>query len=308
MSRGPGRIEQAIETLFSNAPSQTFSTEELVTAVFPDVNRIEKKHRVAVLRAADKVAKRRHRAKWQCERWFQGGGRPWLKHPSLAGRGSIYINMLDVHSYTLGRLRVDSFNAGRSIAELEEELHKDKWAEFMKRGGAYWLFVEEAKAKAGFKLDHETRRMIRERDKRTKASNKKLVAAIRGVSPERSQEEQKRRQRRDEANKHARLCGKCGQAIAANQPIARMPVMTRGFVGRGATLEVQCLDCAGPNLSYTLNQHEPAHCAFCGRGVYDRWRRHRRRSFCCEICRRKWKARSAPVSGAARRAEASRTA
>jgi hypothetical protein len=89
---------------------------------------------------------------------------------------------------------------------------------------------------------------------------------------------------------------------------ARMPVMTRGFVGRGATLEVQCLDCAGPNLSYTLNQHEPAHCAFCGRGVYDRWRRHRRRSFCCETCRRKWKARSAPVSGAVRRAEASRVA
>jgi hypothetical protein len=70
-----GGIEQAIETLFSNAPSQTFSTEELVTAVFPGVNRIEKKHRVAVLRAADKVAKRRDWAKWQCERWFQGGGR-----------------------------------------------------------------------------------------------------------------------------------------------------------------------------------------------------------------------------------------
>jgi hypothetical protein len=58
MSRGPGRIERAIEAAFTDAPSRAFPVEDLVSVAFPGVNRVEKKHRVAALRAGHNVAKR----------------------------------------------------------------------------------------------------------------------------------------------------------------------------------------------------------------------------------------------------------
>ena len=110
MSRGPGRIERMIEALFTSAPSRTFSTDELVAAVYRGVNRIEKKHRVGVLRAADKVGKRLgHWEKWQCERWGLGGYWNNRQNRSLVGRGAVYVNVLDVHSYAIGRLRTFDF-------------------------------------------------------------------------------------------------------------------------------------------------------------------------------------------------------
>jgi hypothetical protein len=141
MSRGPGRIQQAIETLFAAEPSRTFSTDELVEAVYRGVNRVEKKHRVAVLRAADKVAKRLHWAKWQCER----GGGGW--HRSLSGRGAVYVNLLDPRSYGLGRLRIDFLHADKSMEELEAMLDGGGKAKHIAPGGAWWLHVEKAKAK-----------------------------------------------------------------------------------------------------------------------------------------------------------------
>jgi hypothetical protein len=99
MSRGPGRIERAVEALFTSQPHMTYSTDELVEAVYRGVNRVEKKHRVAVLRAADNVAKRLGCwEKWKCERGF---------HSTASGCGSIYVNVTDVHSYAIGRLRTD---------------------------------------------------------------------------------------------------------------------------------------------------------------------------------------------------------
>jgi hypothetical protein len=58
MSRGPGRIERAIEETFTANPSETFTVDELVATAYPGTDEIEKKHRVAVIRAADKVAAR----------------------------------------------------------------------------------------------------------------------------------------------------------------------------------------------------------------------------------------------------------
>jgi hypothetical protein len=68
MSRGPGRVERAIEQTFTDNPSAAFTVEELAAAAYPGLNRVEKKHRVAVLRAADKVAGRLGWHKYVCER------------------------------------------------------------------------------------------------------------------------------------------------------------------------------------------------------------------------------------------------
>jgi Xaa-Pro aminopeptidase len=55
MSRGPGKIERAIRALFDAHPDEAFVTDELAEHCYPGVT-IERKHRVAVLRAATKVA------------------------------------------------------------------------------------------------------------------------------------------------------------------------------------------------------------------------------------------------------------
>jgi hypothetical protein len=55
MSRGPGRIERAIRALFDAHPDRHISTDDLVAHCYPGINHIERKHRVAVLRAAHKV-------------------------------------------------------------------------------------------------------------------------------------------------------------------------------------------------------------------------------------------------------------
>jgi hypothetical protein len=57
MSRGPGRIERAIRELFDARPPDGyggFSAEAMCEYVYPGVA-IERKHRVAVLRAAHKI-------------------------------------------------------------------------------------------------------------------------------------------------------------------------------------------------------------------------------------------------------------
>ena len=55
MSRGPGRIEQAIMAAFEAEPDNAFTTEDICDRAYPGVNRIEKKHRVSVLRAMQNI-------------------------------------------------------------------------------------------------------------------------------------------------------------------------------------------------------------------------------------------------------------
>jgi hypothetical protein len=56
VSRGPGRIERAIRALFDTAPDWAFTTDELASHCYDlDPRQIERKHWVAVARAAKKV-------------------------------------------------------------------------------------------------------------------------------------------------------------------------------------------------------------------------------------------------------------
>jgi hypothetical protein len=276
MSRGLGRIERAIEALFTAEPSRTFSTDELVEVVYRGVNRIEKKHRVAVLRAADKVAKRSHWEKWKCERTFQGG----YYEASLAGRGAVYVNMLDARSYGLGMLRIcyDNARESRSTAELEAMLDDKDFAP----GGSWWFAVEEAKIKFGIAVDRETQRLIAARKKSSEEGRQEWVAAFAGGLPPKERE---RRARRSEANAHGRICAKCGKAIEPNAPMVRMPVSRRGWMGVGVTIEVQCFDCGERALADRFFV-VATRCMTCGREVHQAYRRNRRRTFCCDDCRR----------------------
>ena len=89
MSKGPGRIERAVAEAFAANANGILSVDELVSIAYQGINRVEKKHRVATIRAADKVAARTGWAWWRAE---------------MPGHPLVYYNPYDVRSYTIGNV------------------------------------------------------------------------------------------------------------------------------------------------------------------------------------------------------------
>ena len=131
MSRGPGRIEQAIRVAFSENRNSTFTVDDLAGIAYPGLNRIEKKHRVSILRAAGAASAA---LGW----WYQCSEQP--------GHAVIYYNPLDVRSYATGRLRCDFLHAQEPLAAIEKLLddpdcHGSYWRH-IQPGGPWWKHVE----------------------------------------------------------------------------------------------------------------------------------------------------------------------
>jgi hypothetical protein len=89
MSRGPGKIQRAIEAAFRAEPDNAFLLSEMCERVYPGVNRIEKKHRVAVARAV--------RAIPQLGCW----------HRETLGRELVIFDPCDVMSRGMATLKAD---------------------------------------------------------------------------------------------------------------------------------------------------------------------------------------------------------
>jgi hypothetical protein len=106
MSKGPGRVSRAIEAAIEADPDNAFTIEDLCDRVYPGVNRVEKKHRVAVLRAAKAIVARRPEL-----RWMIGEG--------LGGTLVVY-DRYRVLSYAMARLKTDHFNRYRSNDKRNE--------------------------------------------------------------------------------------------------------------------------------------------------------------------------------------------
>ncbi len=87
MSRGAGHVERAIAATFTAQPNRIYTVEQLAEVVYP-VAKIEKRHRVPVIRAANKVADRM---------WWS-----W-KHAEIPGGHLIYFNLCDVRSYAMAK-------------------------------------------------------------------------------------------------------------------------------------------------------------------------------------------------------------
>jgi hypothetical protein len=65
MSRGPGRIERAIEALLSGAaPAETFTVSELARRVYGYIEVVSPRHTISVRRALIKVCKRNPDWQW----------------------------------------------------------------------------------------------------------------------------------------------------------------------------------------------------------------------------------------------------
>ena len=98
MSRGPGRIERTIRALFDASPDEAFTTDDLCQHCYglaPEAS--ERKHRVAVIRAADKVV---------------AGHLDWRILPRR-GRMLVYRNAASLPSVALA----DALDAARGSGE-----------------------------------------------------------------------------------------------------------------------------------------------------------------------------------------------
>jgi hypothetical protein len=91
MSKGLGRVQREIDSIFENNPNDSFTVEELYIRIYGRY-RIEKRHRVAVIRAAKAVAQRHPNiVSWRAE---------------IRGRTLLFFNHRSVMSYATTRLRL----------------------------------------------------------------------------------------------------------------------------------------------------------------------------------------------------------
>jgi hypothetical protein len=119
MSRGPGRIEQAIGAAFRTNPDSTFTIDELAVIAYPGLIRPEKRHRVAVARAAEKV----------CDRMGWGHFRV-----QFHGAPSVYFNKRSLQSYALARDRSDLFRGWTT-----DEVLRQEWRVGLTEPGGAWF-------------------------------------------------------------------------------------------------------------------------------------------------------------------------
>ena len=125
MSRGPGRIERAIEEIFDAEPENAFTTEDLCRRIF---GASERSHRVSVTRAATNVLMR-------CRAWkFRG-----------ACRRRIYYRPHNLMSYGMAQVKADpwyDYPHDATEEELRASLLRGGRNQFlMCSGGEWWQNV-----------------------------------------------------------------------------------------------------------------------------------------------------------------------
>ena len=138
MSRGPGRIETAITDLAAANPSAVLTVEDLATVAYSSINKVEKKHRVAVLRAAYKAFAGVGWSSFACER---------------PGGHILFYNPVDLRSYARARILAD-FSWWRSTpVEVDAMIdNRDGWPtkwDMVQPTGAWAIHVAINNAKAG---------------------------------------------------------------------------------------------------------------------------------------------------------------
>lgn len=178
MSRGPGRIERAIADILDAEPDNAFTVEDLCRRVY-GIERVEKKHRVAVLRAAATLGKRRDTLCWT--------------QSDPPGATCVYYNIDNVMSYAMARLKAeDPYEYGTTCRKTEADLraklakggnhHKD-----VVRGGAWWRHTQQHIAQLKAKRSGNTRllaKLRREHAAKNEAIMGKYLARI-GASAKR---------------------------------------------------------------------------------------------------------------------------
>jgi hypothetical protein len=135
VSRGPGRIERAIRALFDAHSDEAFTTDELCEHCYPDARPIERKHQVAVLRAARNVAG--PDPDWA---WYRADNQ---------GRRAVFFNRANVQSWHLADRISDGYTIYRSPKRLRQ------WDKVDRRGGNSLCLVLEDRDAALWAMSQE---------------------------------------------------------------------------------------------------------------------------------------------------------
>ena len=150
MSKGPGQVQRAIMAAFESEPDNAFLLSELCEHAYPRIKRIEKKHRVAVARAAKTI------------KTIDSIQRQTL------GRELVFYDPLNVMSYAMARLKSDFIDGedyrnndprkaqlrkrSKQKATTEQDLRKrlapgERQHKHIVKGGAWWRHTEIERAK-----------------------------------------------------------------------------------------------------------------------------------------------------------------
>jgi hypothetical protein len=142
MSKGPGRIQRTIKELFEAELDNAFTTTELCERVY-GVKETDKRHRIAVIRAAKKIP-----------------GLDYLVGENL-GKQLVFYDPLNLMSYATARLKVDFSENYRNAdprcpphginteADLRAKLGNDeRYRKLISEGGSWWLHTEISRANA----------------------------------------------------------------------------------------------------------------------------------------------------------------
>jgi hypothetical protein len=113
MRRGPGRLERAIRALFDAHPDEAFVTNEIATHCYPEAKTIERKHQVAVLRAARKVVE--DDPDW----WW------WVSESH--GATSVFVNQANVRSRAMGHVLAGIGVIYRSEKRARRTQNAQRW-------------------------------------------------------------------------------------------------------------------------------------------------------------------------------------
>jgi hypothetical protein len=142
MSKGPGRVEQAILKAFGES-AKSYTVEDLFHLAYPDASTMELKHRVAIKRACSNVCAR---TSWKALRKDNRGG------------GYIYYDPCDVISYASARIKgmesryqsqdpwVRLYNPMSDAHIYAQMSEGGRYYEYVVEGGTWWKHARLAQA------------------------------------------------------------------------------------------------------------------------------------------------------------------
>jgi hypothetical protein len=164
MSRGPGKVERAIEALFGADSEAAYAVEDMCEVIYrvavrPKGWRSEEQYRRAVVQAGHAIFQRGTNFNWQSKKQHRiavvraannlirrGANLGWARWS--AGRGSQLVLYVpdNVVSYAKARLKSDPLEPWwQGGAWLEAQLARDR--EYLEPDGAWWRLVEIEKAR-----------------------------------------------------------------------------------------------------------------------------------------------------------------
>lgn len=125
MSRGPGSLERAILDALSAQDGNALSVEDLCERCFPGLNRVEKKHRVSVIRSMGTVAKRNPRL--------------MILRSRVRGGALIICWRDNLDSYAMARMKAEADNFYRAAdTTLSSEEQERSYRSALSAPGNYW--------------------------------------------------------------------------------------------------------------------------------------------------------------------------